>query len=122
MWGIPKQARSATMALVYITIGALTVVWTIVWYLYLKRHEASDDSYLWCFGFFLTGLVLMAIGFAVGAIGRNAQQAEVIGISPHTLAAAPAVVSPPPQGTATSAPTVTPLPSRPPPPVQTVSS
>jgi hypothetical protein len=78
MWGLrPKQATSATMALVYITVGALMVVWTIIYYIYLSRNNASSNTFLWCYGFFFTGLVLIAIGFAVGRIGRAARQAEV---------------------------------------------
>lgn len=78
MWsGQPKQATSATMAIVYITVGALMDVWTVIYYIYLNRHGADDTTYLWVEGFFATDIVLMVIGFALGAIGRSAKQAEV---------------------------------------------
>jgi hypothetical protein len=81
--GPTKQATSASMALVYITIGALTDVWTFVYYIYLQRHGgASDVVYLWIAGFFFSGLVLLIIGFAVGRIGRAARQAEVTSALP----------------------------------------
>src|SRR5260221_3239117 len=67
-WGQPKQASSATMSIVYITVGALTDVWTIIYYIYLGRHGADDNTYLWVSGFFFTGIVLMTIGFALGWI------------------------------------------------------
>src|SRR5581483_11062932 len=60
MWGQTKQAASATTALVYITLGALTGVWSAVYYVYLTRNaDAGDNSYLWCAGFFFSGLVLI---------------------------------------------------------------
>jgi hypothetical protein len=76
-WGQPKQATSATMSIMYITIGALINVWTIVYYIYLKRHGADDNTLLWVYGFFFSGIVLVTIGFALGWIGRVAKQAEV---------------------------------------------
>src|SRR5437867_9384948 len=77
MWGQSKQASAAVMAVVYITIGALVDVWCVIWYIYLKRHDASDNTFLMCHGFFFSGLVLMGIGFALGRIGKAARQAEV---------------------------------------------
>src|SRR5438309_2075758 len=76
MWGRSKQATSATMALVYLTVGALTAVWTIVYYMHLNRQGGSDSAYLWCHGFLASGIVLMVIGLLVGRIGRSAKQAE----------------------------------------------
>jgi len=76
-WGQPKQATSATMSIVYITLGALIDVWTVIYHIYLDRHGADDTTYLWVYGFFFSGIVLMAIGFALGWIGRSAKQAEV---------------------------------------------
>lgn len=76
-WAQPKQATSATMAIVYITVGALMDVWTVIYYIYLNRHETDDNTFLWVYGFFFTGIVLMTIGFGLGAIGRSAKQAEV---------------------------------------------
>ena len=77
MAGEPKQASSATMALVYITVGALIDVWTTVYFFYLQRQGVTGNQYLWCGGLFFTGLVLMGIGLLVGKIGRSAREAEV---------------------------------------------
>src|ERR1700722_9189711 len=95
MAGESKQARSATTALIYLTVGALMDVWTVIYYIYLWRHGGTDTQYLWCHGFLFSGIVFIVIGLAVGRIGRNARQAEVI----HT----PDVVAPPPQAAAPSA-------------------
>src|SRR5947208_9972695 len=88
-WGQPKQATSATMAIVYITVGALMDVWTVIYYIYARRHNFDDNTFLWIYGFFFSGLVLMAIGFALGRIGRSAKQAEVS--PPPTQVMTPAV-------------------------------
>jgi hypothetical protein len=77
MHGEPKQARSATTALIYLTVGALTVVWTIIYYIWLRRHDGTEAQFLWCYGFFFSGIVLMVIGLALGRIGRAARAAEV---------------------------------------------
>lgn len=89
-----KQASSAKTSLVYVTLGSLTVIWTIVYYIYLSRREASDVSYLVCYGLLATGAVLILIGLAVGRLGRAAMKAEVAptpdGVAP---VAAPAQVA-----------------------------
>ena len=113
-----KQATSAKTALIYVTLGSLTVVWTIVYYIYLNRHEgASDTSYLICYGLFATGCTLFLIGLAVGRLGQSAMKAEVaptpdgvVPVAAPTATAAPAVAAPPVAPTvptATVAPPVT---------------
>lgn len=87
-FNMTKQATSATTALIYITVGALTDVWTVIYYLWLQRHEGSDNAYLVCYGFFFSGLVLMLIGLGVGKIGRSARPAEVAP-APDTVVAPP---------------------------------
>lgn len=77
MFGESKQASSAKTSLIYLTVGALTVVWTLIYYMYLRQNGASENAFLWCYGFLLSGLVLLAIGFGVGHIGRSAMPAEV---------------------------------------------
>ena len=80
MIGESKQASSATMAIVYITVGALLDVWTVVYYIWSSSNRADGtsggNSFLICAGFFTTGLVLIGIGLLVGKIGRSARQAE----------------------------------------------
>jgi hypothetical protein len=75
---------SATRAaLFYITIGSIMIVWSAIYYFYLKNHPPapSDTPWYWCTGFLLTGCTLLVIGLAVGWIGRSARQAE----QPHAL-------------------------------------
>ena len=55
LFGHTKQAASAKTSLTYLTTGALTVVWTIIWYLYLNRNGAGPNTYLWVYGFMMMG-------------------------------------------------------------------
>jgi hypothetical protein len=72
-----KTSGAARMAVVYITLGAITVVWTSLWYFWMNRHPPqSDGPFFWCYGFLLTGLTLIIIGLAVGRIGQSARTAE----------------------------------------------
>lgn len=77
MWGDTRQASSATTSLIYITLGALTAVWSAIYYFFLRGHGGTDVAYLYVSGFFLTGVVLFLIGIAVGRIGYAARPAEV---------------------------------------------
>jgi hypothetical protein len=71
-------SNSARLAVVYITVGALLVVWTGIWSLYLLSHgPVRDATWYWILGFLLSGLTLVGIGFGVGHIGRTAKQADV---------------------------------------------
>src|SRR6516225_8171785 len=74
---LSKPSSAARTAVMYITVGALLVVWTVVWYLYLNRHEGTDLAYYLDYGFFFTGLVLIVIGVTIGRIGRSARHAEL---------------------------------------------
>jgi hypothetical protein len=77
---LSRPSKAARAALIYITLGALLTVWTIIWYLYLRNisgDSASPSIFYFCYGLFFSGLVLMMIGFAVGRIGRAARHAEL---------------------------------------------
>lgn len=77
MWLISQLSSAARMALVYITIGALTVIWTGVWFTFVVNNRPeSQGVYYWIAGFFITGLTLIAIGLGVGQIGRSAKTAD----------------------------------------------
>lgn len=72
-----KTSGAARTAVLYITIGAIVDVWTVLWYIWMNRHGTETDGpYFWCYGLFLTGLTLMIIGLALGRIGRAARHAE----------------------------------------------
>jgi hypothetical protein len=88
-----KQANSATTAVTFITVGALMAVWSAVYYVYLNRHESGDFAYLWVYGFFFSGLVLIGIGIGLGHIGRVVRDAEVTTTTP-TVPAAPVAAAP----------------------------
>lgn len=91
----PKDtSNSARLAVYYITVGALMIVWTGVWSLYLKTHgPVKDSTWMWCLGFFLTGVALLAIGLTVGHIGRSARQADA---GEHPVSTAPVATPLPP--------------------------
>ncbi len=99
MSGDPKQATSATMAIGYITTGSLMAVWTGVYYFYHRQVNGVDAPSMWTTGFFLTGIILVIIGFLVGQIGRSARQAEVMAaptqIITPSVAQAPVSTLPP---------------------------
>lgn len=94
-----NQPSGATRAsLTYITVGAVTVIWTSIWYVYLRNNPpGSSGPYYWCGGFLLTGVILVLIGLAVGQIGRASRPADVIhaDIRPTVPVAAPAVMAAP---------------------------
>jgi hypothetical protein len=79
-----KPSAAARAALMYITFGALILVWSGVWYFRLHnqyaeqgvRFFANSQDYV-CIGLLLTGLTLLIIGLAVGRIGRAARHAEL---------------------------------------------
>ena len=76
---LTKPSAAAKMALAYITIGALLIIWTGVWFVYNYQHQypAYSTSYYLCTAFMLTGLALLVIGLGLGRIGRAARHAEL---------------------------------------------
>jgi len=69
---------AARTAVIYITLGVLTGVWSGIWYFFMRSHPPDADStWYWCYGFLLTGLALVVIGLAIGRIGRSARHAEL---------------------------------------------
>ncbi|MBO0699700.1 MAG: hypothetical protein J2P46_14990 [Zavarzinella sp.] len=77
---LSKPAFGPRTAIVYITTGALTCVWTGVWYFSFARDasgQISRNTEFWLWGLFLTGITLLVIGFFLGHIGRSARRAEL---------------------------------------------
>jgi hypothetical protein len=93
---LSKPSFAVRAAVTYITLGAVMVVWTVVWYLYLNRHGGTDLAYFADYGFFFTGLVLIVIGITIGRIGRSARHAELPSeVNPQgPTAAAPTAIPP----------------------------
>jgi hypothetical protein len=123
MWLFNQPSTAARTALVYITVGALTVIWTGVWALYLYNNPPHTPTVHYiCAGFLVTGLALMGIGFGVGHIGRAARNAdlppqEIAEMTPTVTTTTPAVTTT--AAPAVNVPTKTAAPNSPvPPPVQ----
>jgi RsiW-degrading membrane proteinase PrsW (M82 family) len=97
MWLFNQETSSARISLTYITLGAMSVVWTCVWYVYLFNNppETHGVFYL-CGGFLVTGLILILIGFGLGHIGRSAQSADLPPqqVVPAVMNPLPATASP----------------------------
>lgn len=102
MWIFNQASSAARTALIYITAGAMMVIWTGVWYVYLHNNPPETSTvYYWCGGLLMTGLTLMVIGFGFGRIGRAARHADM------PAEVVPTVAVPPPAN-ATATPVVAP--------------
>jgi hypothetical protein len=75
---LSKPSSAARMALMYITLGSLILVWSAIWYWWLMDTSYEGTVYRYvCTGLLLTGGVLLFIGLALGRIGRAARRAEL---------------------------------------------
>jgi hypothetical protein len=76
-----KASSVASTSVIYITVGALTDVWSGIWFWYLLNNSPSTDAtFYWCYGFMITGVTLVLIGLIIGRIGwlgGDAHQAEL---------------------------------------------
>jgi len=75
---LSKPSGAAPTSLFYITFGAIMTIWSGIWYFYLANHPPAHGfiNYI-CFGFVITGIVLLLIGFALGPIARMSRTAEL---------------------------------------------
>jgi hypothetical protein len=73
-----KPSEEAKIAIVFVTTGALVLVWSGVWFWFQHDHPDTPQwqSYV-CYGTLGSGLVLLAIGLLLGQIARAARQAEL---------------------------------------------
>ena len=69
----PSSAFSTS--LIYITVGTLIDIWTIVSLLYYP--PSTDWGHFLVIGFLVTGIALLVIGLLLGPIGRAARHAEL---------------------------------------------
>jgi len=77
MWFSTQTSPGTRVSLAYITIGSLIVVWTGVWFWYLWENPPETGTvYYYSVGTLVTGLVLLVIGFGVGAIARGSRRAD----------------------------------------------
>jgi hypothetical protein len=111
---LDKPFGAARTAVVYVTVGALIDVWTVIYWLYLSRHPEghTEAALYWVYGFFFTGIVLLVIGLALGRIGRAARHAEMLPEVPGENTAGAPANSPPPTAPAPIAPQVYALPGQ----------
>ena len=73
---LPSTSSAARTALVYITVGALLVIWTGVWFVYLRNSAPENAApYYWCGGLVITGITLIVIGLG---ISRSADQPRTL--------------------------------------------
>jgi hypothetical protein len=98
-----KLSGAFPTALIYITLGTLIVIWTLVTWAF--DPPDSRGGYYWVVGFLLTGLALLLIGLFLGQLGRVTQQAALppqevtaAAVQSETIAAArtPIIVPVPP--------------------------
>ena len=89
---VRRPSRGAKYAIYYLTVGALIMIWSAVWFYYLMHHEypAGDGRYYLCTGLMLSGAAVFLIGSAIGWIGRETKQADVPVATVATPATAPA--------------------------------
>jgi hypothetical protein len=97
-----KPSRAAHMAIIYVTAGALLIVWSSVWYAWMLHQTPPDASqpnkdgwFYLCYAIFFSGLTLFIIGFALGRIGRAGRRAELPPEVTTTYTAQPAIASQP---------------------------
>jgi len=78
MWLFHQSSSAARTALIYITVGALVVIWTCVWFVYLRNNPPESTAvYYLIGGLLVSGLALLGIGFGIGRIGRAARHADM---------------------------------------------
>ncbi len=96
-----KPSRAAHLAIAYVTLGALIMVWNGIWYAWMVNHQPAadqphnDGAFYWCAAFFFSGLTLFVLGLVLGRIGRAARRAELPPEVSGERTAQPAVAAPP---------------------------
>ena len=92
------QSRSASGAILYVTVGTLLMIWSGLYYYYFlsAAERTSDWQNFACLGTILSGFAIAAIGLLFGVIGRGAKAADTtVGAAPIGPMVAPAVVGNP---------------------------
>jgi RsiW-degrading membrane proteinase PrsW (M82 family) len=108
----PKPSGSTRMAVFYLTVGSMLLIWAGIWFAWMNRHHPSTEAAWYiCWGFLLTGGVLTLIGLFVGPLGRSAREADVVQTVAGTSTVSQAVNPAPPhtaQAAANGAPVAAP--------------
>ena len=97
MWPFSQWTTAGRAALIYITVGISTVVWTGVWYCYLFNNPPTGSAYYWCTGFLVTGLTTILIGAVLGKISCSARHVDLpaAGVPAASANLQPNAVAPP---------------------------
>ena len=103
-----KTSPAAHTSLAYVTAGALILVWSLVWLVWMLWYPVeSATNYFLCAGTIMTGIALLIIGLSLGFLGRVAKMAEQpaeIATETHQDAAGNVTVSGPQPTVQTPAP------------------
>ena len=77
--GRPSHPFSlARFAVLYVTVAGLIIVWSGVWYFYMRSHPPRTDwAWYGCHGCLATGFLLLLIGLLADRISRSARQADL---------------------------------------------
>ena len=97
------QSRSASGAILYVTVGVLLMIWSGLTYYYFLMN--NSDAPAWanflCIGTILSGLAVASIGLMFGLIGSGAKGADTtVGVAPVGPMVVPGVVGGPVVGAA----------------------
>jgi uncharacterized membrane protein len=72
MWLFKQPSTAAKTVLIYITTGALIMIWSAIWYVYLWNNPPENHLvFYWVTGFMVTGLVMVLIGLVLGRLGKS---------------------------------------------------
>jgi hypothetical protein len=101
MWFFKQAPSTARTALIYVTVGAMTVIWTAIWYVYLFNNPPESSTvYYWCTGFLVTGVAAVLIGLGLSRAAPTPLEVEgqpagvpFVVVSPPANGAPPALVS-----------------------------
>jgi len=98
------RSPAARTALVYVTAGAMIIIWTMVWWLWMANHPPDGRGpYYILGGLMATGVVVLLIGLGVGRLGSSARSAD----NPAVIVSPPGTTSTvvaPPNTAATTTP------------------
>jgi hypothetical protein len=72
---LTKPSGAFSTSLIYITVGTLIEIWTIVSLVFYR--PSTDWGQFLVIGFLVSGIALFTIGLLLGPIGRAARHAEL---------------------------------------------
>ena len=86
---LKTQSRSAAGAILYVTVGTLLMIWSVLTYDYFLMNNPSAPAWqnFLCVGTILSGFAIASIGLLFGLIGRGAKGADnAVATTPMTTA------------------------------------